>query len=82
MLRLLGEKGQLPGVDAEHREHPAGGRAGGRDLRGGLVEPERIELETPPGAGLERAHQARPLERGHGVLRDAPQLLRLGRTRL
>ena len=80
-LRLLGEQGQLPWVDAEHREHPTGGGAGGCNLRGGLVKAQRIELETSPRPGLECAHQARPVERGHGVLGDAPQLLRLRRTR-
>src|SRR5262249_51969320 len=60
-LRLLGEQLELPVVDPDHAEEPRARRACGADVRDGLEEAERAQLETAPSPRLKRPKKARSL---------------------
>ena len=79
-LRLLREEPELPVVDADDAQKPGARRARGGDLRDGLEEGQRTQLETAPSTRLKRAKKAGRFGTLQGFVGQSPQRFALCRS--
>jgi hypothetical protein len=74
-LGLIGEQGDLPGVDPHDTRDPPGGSASGGDPDHAFVEAREIQFQSAPLARLRGPEHARFGQRRDDVVRHAPEPL-------
>src|SRR5512146_2308077 len=62
-------------MNAQHAEHPSGGRTHGADLHHRAIERARMQFEATPSRGLQRAQEPGALKIQPALVGQAPRAL-------